>query len=632
MSSTGFPPLALYDPNLYVQQQAIERKQALANALLGSSPGQGAYAGTASAGRNILGAILANRTTRDLGNLYNPQTMGMAGGGNMPQQPSAPQLNQPQQLDPEGNPMPQAAPQMPQQPQMMQPQSNRPADYGSLPPQLQRLYDSIPHVPMLSARESVSLFLTQPQEYSKAVLANAQPTPEMKNAGFAFPGDPNQQQQTIGGALTKAGTTTLTRGMMIGPDGRVTYAPPPAPTGYRYVQGQDGQPYLVQVGGGLPALTASTAAQGLGKAATTPMTGYVNNQPVATNQAAMLGYPPQGGANINANNPLNMQPGGQEARYTTPTAGFGTAWDNLTSYGKSGINTVAGIVHQWTGGTAPPGYAAAVAKALKVDPEQPLNLNDPNVKGALIDAMRPNETGGRYQAPQSPMLPELPPGVGPAATTFGQKTAGAAGDEYTNTKELSADVPTRINVLQNILALSRVGAPTGSPEWMNQARQTAAALSQQLGVQIDPTNPAALMGEIHKYMQQYSSRMAEGGNETDAKRVSAEMANPNLDMFPATLQRVVPWIMANEMGLKAKANFYDDSLSGNPNNPNAAVTAQAQWRNTYQPRVAQFELMTPQQQAGYLADPRAFRSPQDRIAFIQAAKALHPYFKGAQGG
>lgn len=674
MSSAGISPLAIIAPDLYAKQLAIQQRQAMAQALLqnGQDPGKGGYGGLRSAGSSILGAILAKKSMQDMAGLYAPQQDQQAAQSPQPQTPEtqisnnpgsgpvmAPQTpsvasgqaSQPSQAQamgqalqaPQGQsaPSPQAMPQMAQtQPQMQQ-------QPRSIP---QAMAGAIPDLPGMTHQQSMLEYFQDPQDYWKAIA----PTPEYRNALMAAGGDPQQAQAMLGAAQTKAGAIPTTRGMVQIPDGnggyRTSYAPPPAPAGFQYQQGQGGGLQLVPVQGGQQAVAGAALAGRVPTALTTPATGFdqTTNKPVASNALAMSGnaglapqmgiggqlpIPSTAGLNINANNPLNMQPGGQQAQYATPTAGFGTAWDNLSAYGKQGVNTISDIVKRWAP-NAPSEYAANVAATLKVAPDQPLNLNDPNVKGLLIDAMRPNETGNKYQQPQGPsalgLMPELPPGVKTAAEAFSSKTGGIAGDEYANTKEMAADVPTRLNVLQSILKLSQAGAPTGTPEWMNEARQTAAALGQALGHPVDAASPASLMVEIHKYMGQYSNRMAEGGNETDARRLSAEIANPNPDMFPATLQRVVPWIMANELGIKAKANFLDTALAGNQNNPAASAAAQAQWRNTYTPRIAQFEMMTPQQQAGYVHDPRAFRDAADRQKFIKDAMTLHPYFSQGQ--
>ena len=117
---------------------------------------------------------------------------------------------------------------------------------------------------------------------------------------------------------------------------------------------------------------------------------------------------------IRNNNPLNItgsgwngQTGsdGQYAKFATPEAGFAAADTNLQAYAnKHGINTLAGIVSRW----APPGdnnptgaYTQYVAKKLGIDPNQPLNLSDPNVRRRVLTTMSEFELG-RQSAPAPP--------------------------------------------------------------------------------------------------------------------------------------------------------------------------------------------------------------------------------------
>jgi len=68
----------------------------------------------------------------------------------------------------------------------------------------------------------------------------------------------------------------------------------------------------------------------------------------------------------------------------------------LTSYGNKGFDTVGEIINKW----APPsenntaGYSAAVAKSLGVSPNQPLDMNDPMVRAALMQQITRIENGG----------------------------------------------------------------------------------------------------------------------------------------------------------------------------------------------------------------------------------------------
>lgn len=122
---------------------------------------------------------------------------------------------------------------------------------------------------------------------------------------------------------------------------------------------------------------------------------------------------------IRNNNPLNIesgkyaerQPGfagsdGRFARFDTPESGLGAADRLLTSYNKNqGINTVAGIINRWapaSDGNPVTAYATSVAKDMGVDPNQPLDMNNPQVRQAIILSMGKFENGKPIQPPQQP--------------------------------------------------------------------------------------------------------------------------------------------------------------------------------------------------------------------------------------
>jgi hypothetical protein len=643
MSSAGMNPFAYYDPQDYAAQLAIQRQQALGQQLMQQPMGTGGYAGLAEAGNRLLGAFLSRRADQKLADYYNqPDAQTGQQAARTPPQASPPTYSN-ANVDEEGNPIPQHQFAPPPAPSVQQPQQmdEKPSDYYSLPPRFQRLYDRLPHIPGMLAAQAVGYFTTNPTGYQAEWAKQFEATPEQKNAAFAMPGDVGSQRTTVGGILNKAGTITGRAGnVLIGPDGKTTYVPPQAPPGYRYIQGQDGQPYLVQIAGGPAGVAGSAAAQGYGKASVTPAIGYdANNQPVATNQAAMLGSPqipgvtlpqpgagqPQyavpGGPNINANNPLNMQPGGQEARYATPTAGFGTAWDNLTNYANKGINTVSGIVRAWAGPNAPPEYAASVAKSLGVDPNQPLNLRDPNVKGLLIDAMRPNETGNRYgsQIQSTPMLPELPAGQ----ASYMQGQAKDAADRHDATVQAASESPMRINVLDNIIGLSGSGVATGpGQEWQNSVLGYASNLPGLSPFMAKAKDNVAKFQELQKFTYQNAIRswQAAGGTGTDAQMESMAHANPNDKLFPAALQQIAKWGKAAELAVQGKANAQDQFLAQNGQTPANQIKFESLWRNNFDPKVFQYSLMSPQEKLNFAHTQ--LKTPQAAKAFLAKQQAL----------
>jgi len=111
---------------------------------------------------------------------------------------------------------------------------------------------------------------------------------------------------------------------------------------------------------------------------------------------------------IRNNNPGNIEDGpfakslpgykgsdGRFAIFDSPAAGQGAAVALLKSYGGRGLNTVQSIIDRW----APPSendsgsYAATVAKAVGVNPTQPLNMQDPTTLQRLAGAMFAVENG-----------------------------------------------------------------------------------------------------------------------------------------------------------------------------------------------------------------------------------------------
>ena len=127
-----------------------------------------------------------------------------------------------------------------------------------------------------------------------------------------------------------------------------------------------------------------------------------------------MGAAPGGGSGtprgLRNNNPGNIEDGpfargipgykgsdGRFAQFETPEAGIAAQGRLIDTYNnKHGLNTVAGIIGRWapaSDGNNVSSYAATVAKSIGVDPNQPLNLADPNVKAALVGAMIQHENG-----------------------------------------------------------------------------------------------------------------------------------------------------------------------------------------------------------------------------------------------
>lgn len=149
------------------------------------------------------------------------------------------------------------------------------------------------------------------------------------------------------------------------------------------------------------------------------LTGSGSAQP----QAQPRGIRNNNPGNIEAGPFAQSQPGyagsdGRFAKFGTPEEGMAAAGSLLENYGKQGINTVNGIIGKWapaSDGNNVAAYAGFVARKLGIDPNQPLNLNDPIVRNTVAGAMAEFENGkvasqGGQQsaAPQGTAQPTAP--------------------------------------------------------------------------------------------------------------------------------------------------------------------------------------------------------------------------------
>lgn len=124
-------------------------------------------------------------------------------------------------------------------------------------------------------------------------------------------------------------------------------------------------------------------------------------------QTQMLQDPANTPLGIRNNNPGNMRPNGdnwqgmtgQQNGYLTfdsPESGVRALAKNLMSYDKQGINTPLAIANKWAPAADkndPMAYGQSLAKQLGVDPNQPLNLKDPQIAIKLAQAITKQENG-----------------------------------------------------------------------------------------------------------------------------------------------------------------------------------------------------------------------------------------------
>lgn len=100
-------------------------------------------------------------------------------------------------------------------------------------------------------------------------------------------------------------------------------------------------------------------------------------------------------APIRNNNPGALMPGGKLAQYKSPEEGLAALDSNLQSYGKGGVNTLAGVISKWApsneNNTA--AYIAHAAKVTGLDPNQPIDLSNPYTRHQISAAIVQHENG-----------------------------------------------------------------------------------------------------------------------------------------------------------------------------------------------------------------------------------------------
>lgn len=256
MSGADIDPLAIASPDLYVKNLAIQRRQALAQSLLeqgSQNTGSQTYGGLRGAGNALLGAYLLKRSDKDMAGII-PQISAAYNG--------SPQQSQPQSDPGQDQVLGQrygadAASQI-----TNMPQSSPQAPQGQQPPQQQGGQGTgiIQTIPGMSFQQSQHMFLFDRPGYWKALSDALAPTPAMKDAAYANPGNPEAARQSVGAQNTKAGTLEFReKGFGVLPNGKVIYGPNEESNTY-FTTGPNNEPIAHGIQGGAEVAAAQAAA------------------------------------------------------------------------------------------------------------------------------------------------------------------------------------------------------------------------------------------------------------------------------------------------------------------------------------------------------------------------------------
>jgi hypothetical protein len=209
-----------------------------------------------------------------------------------------------------------------------------------------------------------------------------------------------------------------------------------------------------------------------------------------------------------------------------------------------------------------------------------------------IGRMQPGGT----QAPPGTIRPAAAPGFNESQSAL----ATTAAKRYNDAIALAADSPTRVNVYDNILKLSREGVETGpGQDWKNKFKGYVAntpLLSRVAGGWKDDVSG---FQELNKFLYQNAQRnwQAAGGTGTDTQLEAYSHSSPNDTMFPKALQSMAEWGKAGELALQSKTNAmqrWKDSQGGNVVNQDQFEKS---WRNSFDPQLFQLKTMAPERAA-----------------------------------
>lgn len=174
---------------------------------------------------------------------------------------------------------------------------------------------------------------------------------------------------------------------------------------------------------------------------------------------------------------------------------------------------------------------------------------------------------------------------------------------YSQVRNEADNVGQQNAVLDNILKLSKSGAPTGT--MVGQLYQYLA--SKVPGVSQGITDKAQQLQEISKYMHQ--TAINNGMPGSDARLEALQDANPNSGQLPGTIQSLIPFLEASNQGKIARANYYK-KVAGNGLNADAIAQAQNNWQNSFDPRIIEYNSLSYDEKKSYVkkispADARA---------------------------
>jgi hypothetical protein len=320
-----------------------------------------------------------------------------------------------------------------------------------------------------------------------------------------------------------------------------------------------------------------------------------------------------------------------------------------TAYAKAFATPYRGALYDRTGNAAPVqsqgtamGLGDPFAPGGPMGAPAPQGAPAPGPQGAPMSIPAPQ--GAAPQDGQAPVMPPLPPGMGPsgpgpamvgglprpqvtpaggavyAAPPMGAKEgaetlAKGNADDFISLQKLASDSPDRISTLDaiNELAKGSTKFGPGSSERLELIASLNKRLPPQWQFGNDDTANAQIMQKlVSNLSQQYQKAL--GGTGTDAQLANVLKGLPGPDMMNKVQTEVVPILKRQELALQAKTNGAENWLAAHNGNALSLTEYNGLWRRNYDPRIYMMQQLDPSARGAYLAgqkDSAALRSKLD---------------------
>ena len=351
---------------------------------------------------------------------------------------------------------------------------------------------------------------------------------------------------------------------------------------------------VAPVPGALPIEQASAAAKEAGMQGEKVVNNVAGpNGPVSGRTNDVFG--PSTPAPMRNNNPGALMPGGKLAQFGTPEAGMAALDANLKQYALKGVNTLSGVIGKW----APPNenntaaYIADASKRLGIDPNAKIDLSNPVVRNAVATAITLHENG--------PAGVFGKPGVLTGPSNSDTAIQKSTADAIATAPQSVAQSRSAVTGLETALHQLESGVQTGPG---TAQKVNALALLNNMGVPLMKGDVEGYQ-TLQKYLQNSLNAAAQGtgASGSDARFESFMHGQPNADtMNSPALQGAIRYVLSQHDAAIARGTLLLNAYQAAKamNDPNAALSAQQKWSQTYQPDFFAFNRMNSAEQASYL--------------------------------